>query len=169
MLHFAPENALQTLFRGRVREYVTADLFRRDVDLVLSIEEMDAVPDDSFDVALASHVLEHVPHDRKALAELRRILKPGGRLVLMVPLIEAWDRTYEDTDGAAKLNWDLHFGQKDHLRLYGRDLSDRVAEAGFDVEAFMATPAECAEYGLVRGEKVFVGTKRRDQATEVRE
>jgi SAM-dependent methyltransferase len=44
-----------------------------------------AFPDASFDVALANEVLEHVPDDRAALAEIRRVLRPGGRLLVLSP------------------------------------------------------------------------------------
>lgn len=44
-------------------------------------------PDESFDRAMASEVLEHVPDDAAAFAELARVLKPGGTLAITVP---AW-------------------------------------------------------------------------------
>jgi SAM-dependent methyltransferase len=44
-----------------------------------------AFPDASFDVALLNEVLEHVPDDGAALAEVRRVLRPGGRLILLSP------------------------------------------------------------------------------------
>ena len=55
----------------------------------------DQQPDNSYDAVVCSHVLEHV-NDKKALAELFRILRPGGHLIFMVPLIEGWTGTYED-------------------------------------------------------------------------
>lgn len=42
-------------------------------------------PDASFDLALVNEVLEHVPDDAAALAEIRRVLRPDGRLVLLSP------------------------------------------------------------------------------------
>ena len=94
VIHFAPENAIRDLIKPNVAEYLTADL-RKDVgDLVINIEEI-ALPSGRVDVAICSHVLEHVD-DRRALSELYRILSPGGRLVIMVPVCEGWDATYED-------------------------------------------------------------------------
>ena len=53
----------------------------------LSLGDLEALafPDASFDVALANEVLEHVPDDRGALAEVRRVLRPGGRLLVLSP------------------------------------------------------------------------------------
>ena len=41
---------------------------------------------DSFDYVICSEVLEHIPDDRKAVAEMTRVLKPEGTLVISVPL-----------------------------------------------------------------------------------
>ena len=52
-------------------------------------------PDGSFDVVLASEILEHVPEDVEAISELVRILAPGGTLAVTVPrvgVLEAFRR-----------------------------------------------------------------------------
>ncbi len=103
-------------------------------------------------------MLEHVD-DRKALTELHRILTPGGKLIVMVPIVEGWENTHEDSSVSTEHGRYLHFAQKDHLRLYGRNFVDLLRQSGFSVTSYSGTPAECAEYGLSRGEKVFVGTK----------
>ena len=48
-------------------------------------------PDNYFDIVLASHVLEHVEDDRKAMREVHRILKPDGILLLTTPY-ETWEQ-----------------------------------------------------------------------------
>jgi len=61
----------------------------RDAELAARIATGDlealAFPDASFDLALVNEVLEHVPDDAAALAEIRRVLRPDGRLVLLSP------------------------------------------------------------------------------------
>lgn len=61
----------------------------RDGELAarLSAGDLEALafPDGSFDLALLNEVLEHVPDDRAALAEVRRVLRPGGRLIVLSP------------------------------------------------------------------------------------
>ena len=86
MLHFAPEEFFRKFFSGQFAEYETADIAMRNVDHKVDIQEL-PFADATYDFVFASHVLEHIPDDLKALQEIRRILKPGGIAVLPVPLI----------------------------------------------------------------------------------
>jgi hypothetical protein len=132
LLHFAPEPLFDPVFERLPQlERVTADLYA-PADLRLDITEMD-LPDGSFDLILCSHVLEHVPDDRAAMSELRRVLADGGLALVLTPYRD--DRpTYEDPSITAPLDRMVAFGQQDHVRIYGTDLADRLREAGFEVE-----------------------------------
>jgi hypothetical protein len=77
-----------------------------------------------------------------------------------LPIIEAWEETYENPSITSESDRDLHFGQYDHIRYYGRDFATRLETAGFQVVAYSGTPLDCVSYGLQRGEKVFVAAKR---------
>ena len=95
LLHFAPEPGLTAFIRSKgVKSYKTCDLFKADVDLRIDVCAID-LPDQSFDAVLCLHVLEHVADDRKAMSELRRILRPSGMAIIMVPMEEGLDQTYE--------------------------------------------------------------------------
>lgn len=157
LLHFAPEGILRAKFRTSVPDYRTADLCQASVDIQCNIEDTQ-LPSGTFDAVFASHILEHVD-DRRALAELLRILKPGGKLIAMVPIIEGWDETYEDPSIVDEAERALHFGQFDHVRYYGSDFKRRLVDSGFQVTTFTGTPQECVTHALLRGEKVFVGVK----------
>jgi SAM-dependent methyltransferase len=157
LLHFAPEPLIATTLRRSCLLYVSADIADPAADIRLDIENMD-VPDGTFDTVLCSHVLEHVD-DRRALAEIRRVLMPGGRLVAMVPLAEGCRRTYEDPQVRDPGTRELHFGQKDHVRRYGADFRDRVRDAGFGLREFTAEGADAIRYGFTFGEKVFICEK----------
>ena len=77
----------------------------------------------------------------------------------MVPIIEGCDVTYEDhtiKDGKDRL---IHFGQHDHVRVYGADFIKRLTDAGFRVEVHTAFGKEAVKFGLVMGEKVALCTK----------
>jgi hypothetical protein len=156
ILHFAPEPAIWSLLRqnGLVK---TADIEPGKADLVLNIEKVD-LPADSFDVVVANHILEHVD-DRRAFAELSRILKPGGVLIVTVPLVEGWDVTYENPAIRTPDDRRLHFNRHNHVRFYGRDFRDRIRRAGFALSEFAASGEDCVRYSLLRGERVFFATK----------
>ncbi len=131
VLHVAPEAVFERLFRRRLGSgYLTADLSNPRAMVRMDITDVD-YPDASFDVIYCSHVLEHVPDDAKAMRELRRVLKPDGWAMLLVPVTA--ETTFEDpsvTDPARRLEL---FGQEDHVRRYGPDFADRLRDAGFDV------------------------------------
>ncbi len=157
LLHFAPEHSVTRVVRPLCAEYVTADFMHQNVDLPLNIEAID-LEDGRFDAVICSHVLEHVD-DRAALGELFRILGPGGLAMLAVPIVYGWETTYEDpsiTDDADRL---LHFGQRDHVRRYGKDFRQRVRRAGFDVEEFVAEGVDTVTYSLVPGDRIFLARK----------
>ena len=151
LLHFAPEPGLERRLReiGGLR-YVTADLTAPGVDRRLDVTAID-LPDASFDAIVCSHVLEHVSEDTVALAELRRVVAPGGWVLLVVP--ESVDRpTYDDAAVATPAARQRAYYGADHVRLYGTDFAERVAAAGFAVQTVRMTrevPAEAARrHGL---------------------
>ena len=59
------------------------------VDLIADVQEMPAVATGSFETVLSTQVLEHVPRPWDGLAEIARVLAPGGRLILSVPHLSA--------------------------------------------------------------------------------
>lgn len=132
MLHVAPEPCLEPILKqGLGENYLTADLHNPRAMITMDITNVN-FPDRSFDVIFCSHVLEHVPEDRKAMREFCRTLKSDGWAILLVPITA--ERTFEDPsilDPEERLRV---FGQKDHVRRYGPDYVDRLREAGFRVE-----------------------------------
>ena len=83
-------------------------------------------PDDSFDRIVAAEVLEHIPADEDAMAELRRVLKPGGLISVTVPRF--WPE---------KVCWalsdDYHEVEGGHVRIYrGDELLDKLTRTGLE-------------------------------------
>lgn len=133
LLHVSPEHCLKDKIARAVGEgYVSTDYDGERADERVDITDA-PYPDASFDAIYCSHVLEHIEDDRKAMRELRRILKPNGWAVLMVPITVP--RTYEDPSVTDPDERRRVFGQFDHVRRYGPDFADRLTEAGFLVEA----------------------------------
>lgn len=158
VLHFAPEVQLSGYLRDMVGVYETADLSpRRKVMHHVNIEET-GLEANRYDRIICSHVLEHVD-DAKALAEMFRLVRPGGIVILMTPIVEGWKRTYENPEIRTSADRILHFGQGDHVRMYGRDLRDRIRTAGFELAEYTAVEPDVLKYGLLRGETVFVATR----------
>ena len=161
LLHIAPEPHLRRTLRCLARiDYVTGDLIEQRVDVKLDVMML-PFPDDSFDLIICNHVLEHVADDRVAMRELYRVLRPGRAALLQVPIAMALEDTLEDPTAVTEAERIRLFGQRDHVRLYAAgDYMRRLEAVGFRVSL---TPAvEClgeeavARYALVRDEPVFV-------------
>jgi predicted SAM-dependent methyltransferase len=135
LLHFAPERALSSFIRRNFRySYRTADLFRKDVDDRVDIARMNNYEAASIDCFICSHVLEHVLDDTMAIQELYRVLKPAGWGIILAPIIPELVGTYEDASKTTETERLQHFGQKDHLRVYGKtDFVNRLKSSGFQV------------------------------------
>jgi SAM-dependent methyltransferase len=133
LLHVAPEQGIERHLRASRPGYVSADLFK-PADVKADIQDM-PFEDASFDMILCSHVLEHVDDDRKAIREIRRVLAPGGAALIQVPEEEQLEHTFEDPSITSPEERFEKFGQEDHVRLYGRDFTRRLEEAGFTVES----------------------------------
>ncbi|MCL2074846.1 MAG: glycosyltransferase [Betaproteobacteria bacterium] len=133
MIHFASEPALSKHIRREryFASYRTTDMSMQGVDFHTDLQSL-PFADNSFDFFICSHVLEHVPDDRRAIRELYRVTRPGGLGILMTPICLSIKTTIEDptiTDPA--LRWRL-FGQNDHVRLYSHDdYVTRIKEGGF--------------------------------------
>jgi SAM-dependent methyltransferase len=154
VLHFAPEPVIGAFVKPRAARYVTADITGDGIDRVENIEAT-SFPDATFDMVIASHVFEHVD-DRKAIPEMKRIIRPSGVLVCLIPIVEGWATSYENPSIVTPRERELHFGQNDHVRFYGRDFRDRLAAAGFLVTEYTGDGSLAARCGLLRGETVFV-------------
>jgi len=156
ILHIAPEQAFRKRFKKIFgNNYITADLHSPLADVKADITDL-PFDDNGFDVVLCNHVLEHIPADRKAMAELYRVMKPGGYGIFQVPLDTSRSRTFEDPSVTDPERRAELFGQYDHVRVYGMDYFDRLQEAGFETEAIavkdLFTPEEIRRYALDKEE-----------------
>lgn len=160
LLHFAPEPALQKLFEKKENiQYLTADLYQENVMEKIDITQI-PYSDNTFDAILCNHVLEHIPDDGLAMRELFRVLKPGGFAILQVPFSNILETTFEDPTVVREKEREVVFGQKDHVRIYGKDYTKRLATAGFNVQVFESTKDQEAAFqdpkiNLNRDEPIF--------------
>ena len=114
-------------YRSMMRRYFkyTAsdyDLSAHEGDIQIDLQAM-ALPDSSIDILLTPHVLEHVPDTEKALSEIYRVLAPGGRMYLQVPLCYGSTQVPSTPEFHAD-NTPVFFN-------FGWDLTDKLRAAGF--------------------------------------
>ena len=133
MLHVGAERGFEPRLRERLgSDYITADLLNPRAMVKMDVTDIH-YPDGYFDVVYCSHVLEHVPDDRKAMKEFYRVLSPGGWAILLVPILNGDNPTFEDPAIVDPMERLRVYGQEDHVRNYGKDYVDRLREAGFTV------------------------------------
>jgi len=135
ILHFAPEKIISSLLRKEAASYITADFLKADCDLKLNMSNMAEIEDEEYDIVIAFDVLEHVPSYQKALEEVYRILSPKGYGIFTVPQEDDLVKTFEDPGIVTPKGRLEAYGQSDHLRLFGADFSNILANKGFSVTA----------------------------------
>lgn len=163
LLHVAPEQPFLERFRKMENlDYTTGDLVSPIADVKMDIMNI-PFDDNTFDVMICNHVLEHVESDIKAMQEVLRILKPGGWAILQVPINYSYSETHEDLSITDPKERERVFGQYDHVRWHGTDYGKRLASAGFDVDEnrYIDTfsDEEIEKYRLPKGEVVYVAKK----------
>lgn len=163
VLHFAPEQAFYKRFRQLSNlDYTTTDLNSPLADVKADICNL-PFQDNSFDIILCNHVLEHIPNDTKAMEELYRILKPGGWGIFQIPQDLKRETTFEDDSITDKKERAKIFGQYDHVRIYGIDYFNKLRSIGFIVEEVDYTAKMSFEdvdrYRLAKGEIIPVVKK----------
>jgi SAM-dependent methyltransferase len=132
VLHFAPEKWIKPIIDAqKPGKYVRCDLYPSSQD----IEKVDMLDipyqDETFDIVIANHVLEHVSNYLFALRELKRVLKKGGVAILQTPYSKKIEHTLCDNGIDTKLARFLVYGQDDHVRLFGADIFREIESVGF--------------------------------------
>ena len=163
VLHIAPEQCFISLFKKQQNlDYLTADLHSPIADVKANICDL-PFENNSFHIVFCNHVLEHINDDAKAMSELHRVLKPGGMGIFQIPQDLNKAVTYEDFSIISPEERTKHFGQYDHVRIYGQDYFDRLRNVGFKVDEINYSskiPSELiTKYCLVKDEILPVCTK----------
>ena len=130
---FGAEFSIKKWFDRNGCHYQTADLFDRYSDIKIDILNI-PFPDESWELIICNHVLEHVSDYKVALKELKRVLTKTGFLEISVPTDRNYETVYENSNICTEEEREKHFGQCDHLRLFGNDFEEILKECGFSVE-----------------------------------
>ncbi|MBD1805026.1 class I SAM-dependent methyltransferase [Microcoleus sp. FACHB-SPT15] len=125
IMHFAPESFFKDYFKHIFRDYLTADLYMNNVDFKCDITSL-PFKNEEFDLVFASHVLEHIKDDLKAISEIKRVLKPGGIAILPVPIVCKNTVEYSEPNPLETF----------HVRAPGEDYYERYSQVFSRVELF---------------------------------
>ncbi len=165
ILHFSPE---RNLFRwlakyAAVKTVDLAPAFYRNIDPQITFADATDLgfKDNSFDVVIANHILEHIPDDRSAMREIYRVLRGEGIAILQVPYSETLTMTIEEPSIADPELQTALFGQNDHVRIYSlRDYRHRLEAAGFQVRLLEPQVLSSFRiYAIQENETVILCTK----------
>ncbi len=169
ILHISPEPALYDNLKNHSNIlYVTGTKYSEGIYYHKYIKSIDLLElpygDGEFDLVICNHVLEHIDEDAKAISEIYRVITDGGSAILQVPISNQLEVTYEDSSITSKKGREKHFGQFDHVRIYGRDYPKRIENAGFKVQKYSPFSAEYLEkvlnqFALNKNEKLFIAHK----------
>jgi SAM-dependent methyltransferase len=161
ILHFSPEKNIYNFLKTN-NEIITADiepLFYKSIDGKIKDEDATRLSfnDNSFDVVIGNHILEHIPDDTKAITEIYRVLKPGGRAILQIPYSTKISGTIEEPEINDAKKQSAMFGQKDHVRIYQlQNYVERLQSRGFKVMLIQYTELAAFYTNAVQHNEVFI-------------
>lgn len=146
VLHIAPEKSLSQAIRRLLEEKKIAEQWSnyryQGLDKRTGLYRYPAwvqrgdilslpYKDQSLDLIIANHVLEHIRNLPKALQEIRRVLKPGALLIAQVPWALKLEKSSLSPEARRwkRAFWQRkHHGQFDHEWLFGQDLKNLMAK-----------------------------------------
>lgn len=157
ILHFAPEEILKLKLVDNPN-YVDVDLNPNLARTTMDITDI-KFPDHQFDFIICSHVLGHVPDEKKALSEMLRVLKPRGKLFLLSLMNLENEKTLENPNLKTPSEKLLNYGESDLERLYGKDFIERIDTPSHVVEKI--------DYRLEFDEKLRIKMSLGDGSREI--
>jgi len=151
LLFFAPEKILLEILNNHLPNIIikTTDYYSTDVDFANEDIQNLSFKSQSYDYILCNHVIEHVPNDDLAFAELSRLLKTNGQAIITIP-------------GDYHLNPTVEFKQTDsngHFRHYGLDVIKKMKLYFSKVDAIDLHTVSKLEYGVRKNDMAFICTK----------
>lgn len=133
LLHFAPENVLFQQLNSLNIEYIDGDINPYFANHIIDITQI-PYPDNYFDFIICSHVLAHVPNEKKAISELLRVLKSNGDCIVLSNIDQSAEITFEDESITTEEDRLKNYTEPDLCRLHGKDFQTRLEKGGFLVE-----------------------------------
>lgn len=157
VLHFSPPKCLYDRLKGvqAICYYPTDFENEFTADYHFDIKAID-LPENSIDLIICYHVLEHIDNDILAMSELSRVLKQSGKAIIQTPFKEG--AIYEDDSIRTEAEREIAFGQKDHVRIYSKEsLAQRLKDNGFKIQIHNYKE-DTAQYNGLRSETVIIAS-----------
>ena len=163
ILHFAPESSIKELImQNKNIDYYTCDIIPGFAMHIVDITDIQ-FKNNTFDYVICNHVMEHIPNEKKAVSEIKRILKKNGKWIFSFPICTDM-KTQEDKKVVTKEQRLELYGQEDHVRLYGNDFLKRFKKYGLKIEVFTPNEqlkkSEIEKYGFIEDDIIMVATKK---------
>ena len=160
VLHFAPEHTLlKQLKKINHSLYIPCD-----IDPNLGEYEVDITnipfPENTFDYIICLHVLGFVNNEKKAIEEIKRVLKPKGTAIIMTLIDWNLKTTLESPDIITEAQKLEHYTEPDASRLHGADFKEKLISFGISTEQIdyrQKLGLEiCQKYSLGNGEREMI-------------
>ncbi len=161
VLHFAPEGTAETYIRKNARiDYYSGDIVQGKAMHVIDITDI-PYRDNMFDYVISNHILEHITDEKKAISEIKRVLKKKGKWVFSFPICPDIE-TYEDENVDSPEKRLRAYGQDDHVRLYGNDFVSRFERFGFKLNVYSPQDElddeHIDKFGFIKEDTIIVAT-----------
>lgn len=137
ILHFAPEIQIKNILSDSdiKARYFDADLLKENASCKIDMTDI-PFRDNYFDYIIASHVLEKIKDEKKAIEEMKRVLKPDGTIILSFPICKD-QPTIEEAGIITEEERKLTYGQCNDMRLYGNDYKERLSAYEIEIKEYV--------------------------------
>lgn len=167
ILHVAPEHCIAKRFLAQKGiTYFPIDSMEQGYEYQDYIQKMNLLDlhilSNSVDLVICNHVLQDIDNDTKALLEIYRVLKPGRKAILQVPISHLAEYIIEDSSINSFSEREAAYGQRFHTRIYNETgFIHRVESVGFYVKVISISNhyPDCSLNPL---EKIFIAIKHYD-------
>jgi SAM-dependent methyltransferase len=132
VLHMSPELRLRGYVESHgLSRYIRGDLSPQHEGMQKIDLQRIPFADQTFDMVICNHMLEHVEDALAAMRDMHRVLKRGGRAICQTPYAVRLTKTFEDPRLQSTEDRLFFYGQDDHVRLFGVDIEENFRAAGF--------------------------------------